>query len=283
MLKRKIKYKLDGLMGRLSALEHPAVAFSGGVDSTFLLAAVKKALAEKVLALTVDSAFVPRSEIALAKEMAEKIGVEHVVLQADVLGDAAITENTRERCYHCKRYLFERIVREARARGFSSLVHAVNRDDLGDFRPGLKAAGELGFLAPLADAGMTKADIRQVSKEWGLDTWDKPSQSCLAARIPYGTKITGQLLARIETAEDFLHGMGLEQVRVRCHGNLARIEVPEKDIAVVMDTKMRAEISTEFKKIGFTWISVDLTGYETGKMNHEILTGEQRPDICDPA
>ena len=248
-----------------------AIAFSGGVDSTFLLAAAKKAGPEKLIAVTISSQFVPDDEIQLAKKMARTLEVEHILVDVNVLEDRQIAANTKERCYYCKTRVFEIIKKIAGKKGIEHLLHAVNLDDLKDYRPGLKAADELGFIAPLADAKLTKSDIRKLSKEYGLETWNKPSQSCLATRIPYNTQLTEDALNRIDKAENFLHSLGFTLLRVRCHGNLARIELDQDQLEAVFKKDARHKISETFKKLGFDYISIDIDGYKTGKMNDEIL------------
>lgn len=259
--------KLNKLQNLLKGLESFAIAFSGGVDSTFLLAMAKKAGPQNLLAVTAESSFVPAREVALAKEMASELGVEHYVINMDLLGNDRIAGNPTDRCYHCKKEIFSKILAFMRARGIDTLVHAVNLDDLGDYRPGLEAARELGVLAPLVDTGFSKADIRAASKAMGLYTWDKPSQSCLATRIPYNTTIISKTLNRIEAAENMLQDMGFAQVRVRVFGDTARIEVVPGQIAELVREVNRKKILPKFKKIGFQTTSVDLGGYRTGKMN----------------
>ncbi len=265
--------QLKNLENRLAALPAMAVAFSGGVDSTFLLAVAKKSNPEKIVAITVASPFVPRQEIELAKKMAESIGVEHLVFSVDILENKDVAKNDKNRCYYCKLQAFSLIKNTAQKLGIQHFLHAVNLDDLKDYRPGLKAAKELGFISPLADAEFTKSDIRLASKQLGLETWDKPSQSCLATRIPYGTRLIAEDLERIDAAERVLQALGFGQVRVRCHEKMARIEVVPDQMDKIMDKNIRQKISSEFKQLGFVYTGIDIDGYKTGKMNNEILTG----------
>lgn len=260
-----------------------AVAFSGGVDSSFLLAMAKKVNPKKLLAFTVSSQFVPEREIEAAKKIAVATGVEHILLDVDILENEEVIRNTRERCYHCKKQIFSLIKKTAAGMGINTLLHGINLDDLNDFRPGLMAAAELGFLSPLADAKFTKADIRQVSRQLGLDTWNKPSQSCLATRIPYKERIRAENLMMADTAEAFLQDLGFAQVRVRCQGKTARIEVDPDLVETILNNEIRQKISTVFARIGFQHTSIDIDGYKTGKMNHEVLAGQTGPDICHPA
>ncbi len=262
--------KLEQMLGRLDRF---CVAFSGGVDSTFLLAVARKAHPRQLLAVTIASEFVTQKEVAFSQQMAAQLKVEHLVLNCDVLKYSQIPANPPDRCYHCKKALFSQIVDEIRNRGIEYLLHAVNLDDLGDYRPGLKAAEELGVQSPLVDAGFTKKDIRIASKQMGLVTWNKPSQSCLATRIPYHERITKETLSKIERAEEVLHDMGFLQVRVRVHGHMARIEVPPAQIGSLVSENVRTRVSRVLKKIGFNHVSIDMDGYRTGKMNDEILTG----------
>ncbi|MCD4719778.1 MAG: ATP-dependent sacrificial sulfur transferase LarE [Desulfobacula sp.] len=254
--------KLKDLEKRLKKQLSFAVAFSGGVDSTFLLAVAKKVNPQNLLAITVSSQFVPGRETAFAKNIARSLGVKHICLDVDILGNEDVAGNTLERCYHCKKQMFSLIQETAGNLGIKSLLHAVNLDDLKDFRPGLKAAEELGFISPLVDARYTKADIRLFSKQLGLETWNKPSQSCLATRIPYDETIKAGKLIMVDKAESFIQDLGFAQVRVRCHGKIARIEVEPWLIDSLLNSDIRQKISKEFQKIGFEHISVDIDGYK---------------------
>ncbi len=259
--------KFDRLTSILKGYGRVALAFSGGVDSAFLLAAGAAAAPEAILAVTLVSRFFTAKEKALAGALAKKAGVEHQFLKVDVLADPQVVKNDKHRCYYCKAYGFSLIKAAAAARGMTTLVHGINLDDLGDYRPGIAAAKELGFKAPLVDAGFTKQEIRECSRQLGLPTWDLPSQSCLATRIPVGDPITEEALEKIEQAEDLLHKLGFAQVRVRYHGSLARIETPADDIARLAKPDIRCQVTVGLKQLGFTFISLDLDGYATGKMN----------------
>jgi uncharacterized protein len=268
-----LKKKILELEKKLKELSGFSVAFSGGVDSTFLLAKAKQINPDKLIAITVSSQFVPAREIEFAKKIAQSLEVTHICLDADILKNEDVVQNTKERCYHCKKQMFSLIRGAARDQGVSCLLHAVNLDDLKDFRPGLKAADEMGFLSPLADAGFTKKDIRLCSKQLKLETWDKPSQSCLATRIPYNERINEQDLIRVDKAEAFLQNLGFDQVRVRCYGKMVKIEVEPDRIEQLLNIDIRQNISKAFAKIGFENTSIDIDGYKTGKMNYEILPG----------
>jgi len=263
--------KLQELENRLRELGPFAIAFSGGVDSSFLLAVAKKIKPEKLIAVTVSSEFVPIREIEFAKKMALSLKVEHICLALDILGNEQVVQNTKDRCYHCKKQVFSLIRDTAENYGIASLLHAVNQDDLSDFRPGLKAADELGFLSPLAEAGFTKKEIRESSRQLLLETWDKPSQSCLATRIPYHVKINQADLTRVDQAESFLQSLGFALVRVRCRGKNAVIEVEPDLVRVILENDRSRDIVKTLKGFGFETVIIDRDGYKTGKMNREIF------------
>jgi pyridinium-3,5-biscarboxylic acid mononucleotide sulfurtransferase len=256
--------KISVLKAGLKRMKSVAVAFSGGVDSAFLLAVAAASGLERLMAVTVDSAFVTREEVWRAGQVAQNLGVEHQVLTADILKDAKVIENSPERCYYCKTAVFALIQGAADRAKIAHVLHGVNTDDLADFRPGMKAAKELGFEAPLLDAGLSKQEIRIGSKQMGLATWDLPSQSCLATRIPFGTVITKQALHRIEQAESFVKSLGFVHVRVRCHGRVARIETDAGSMVSMMG--VRQQISAVLKDLGFDFVSLDMEGYRTGKL-----------------
>ena len=247
------------------------VAFSGGVDSTYLLRIALDTLgADHVLAVIGDSASYPSREFTEAKQLAEAMGARYQVVESDELNDARYAANPSNRCYYCKTDLFSRLVSLARAQGLAVVLDGNNADDRGDWRPGQQAGRELGVRSPLLEVGMTKAEIRTHSHELGLPTWDKPSYACLASRIPYGTKITRDNLGKIEAAEDFLRDLDFSQVRVRHHDEVARIEVPPAEIARLLDPALRARIVTRLRELGYRYITVDLQGYRTGSMNEGL-------------
>lgn len=248
------------------------VAYSGGVDSTLLLAVCLEALGpERVLALTAHSELTPVAEQERAAEMATRLGARHRVVHFDVLENPNIAANRPDRCYHCKRTLFSQLYEIARAEGLAALVHGANLDDTGDYRPGLQAAEELDVRAPLLEAGLTKADVRALSHHRGLPTWDMPSMACLASRIPYDTPLTAEALTRVDGAETALRQrFGLRQLRVRDHFPLARIEVPKDDVARLTGAEARAWIVSRFQELGYRYVTLDLQGFRSGSMNEML-------------
>lgn len=262
--------KQKRLMAILKAYERLAIAFSGGVDSTLLLAAAREALGDGVAAVTVDAPIHSRRELREAGEIAGMLGVRHLVVPLAEISAPEFAANPPDRCYACKRILFAEIFQAAAGFGAQRVAHGVNLDDLSDYRPGLKAAEEMGVVAPLAEAGLNKADIRALSRRMGLPTWNKPSMACLASRIPYGRPITPQSLTMVEAAEEILQGLGFSGTRVRHHGDVARIELAVRDMQKAMRPAVRAFISEKLKGIGFTHVSLDLDGYLTGSLNRAL-------------
>jgi len=262
--------KQDKLAKNLRELGGVAVAFSSGVDSTFLLKMAHDLLGSRTLAVTVRSCLFPKRELDEATQFTRENGIEHVVVVFDVFDIVGFAQNPANRCYLCKTELFSRIQRIAEERGIPHVAEGSHADDSNDYRPGLQAIAELGILSPLREAGLSKQEIRQLSRELGLFTWDKPSLACLASRIPYGEEITQERLAMIDKAEQYLLDAGFRQVRVRFHGNLARIETDEEGLQRLLNTKLREEIDCRFKEFGFFYTTVDLLGYRTGSMNHTL-------------
>lgn len=250
----------------LRSLESVAVAFSGGVDSSFLLRVSLDALGrENVLAVTIESAVYPKREENECVNMCKEWGVNHVVLHADELSVEGFAENPRNRCYICKHYMFSLIKKASIEHGIINVIEGTNFDDLSDVRPGLQAIQELGILSPLLHFKFTKNEIRSFLKAWNISVWNKPSMACLASRVPYGTKITRECLAMAERAEDFLFDMGFTQCRARISGKDCRIELLPSDFGKAV--LHASEINTALKAIGFTFVSLDLGGYKTGNMN----------------
>lgn len=247
-----------------------AVAFSGGVDSTFLLKVAADVLGDRALAVTARSSTYPERELREAEAFAKSLGARHVVIDSEELDIPGYSDNPVNRCYFCKRELFEKVRETARKNGIRYVADGSNQDDLGDYRPGMKAADELQVVSPLKAAGMTKDDIRLLSKELDLPTWNKPAFACLASRFPYGQKITREKLAMVDRAEQFLLDLGFRQVRVRHHGDLARIEVDPDERGRFFSGDLMGKVYEGLKSIGFTYVTLDLKGYRTGSMNEAI-------------
>lgn len=263
--------KLEKLKKILGKMESIIVAFSGGVDSSFLLKAAKDVLPkENILAVTAASDTYTRSELAQAKRFAKSLDIRHRVIFTGEMKNRNFTKNTLDRCYYCKKELFRDLKNIARASGFRFVVDASNLDDKKDYRPGNKAKKEFGVRSPLQEAGITKDDLRRYSKRMGLETWDLPPMPCLASRIPYGEEIRKGTLKRIEAAEGFIKGLGVRRVRVRHHDNIARIEVEKKNIKRFFNQKFCGKIIKRLKKLGFVYIVLDIEGYRTGSLNEAL-------------
>lgn len=252
-----------------------AVAFSGGVDSTFLLKAAHEALGENTVAVTAAIEAVPECELEAAKAFCAALGVRHIIVKPDVMTLPGFYENPPDRCYHCKKRIFTALMEAARASGAAVVAEGSNLDDEGDYRPGMRAITELQVKSPLREAGMTKTMIRSLSRELGLDTWDKPSCACLASRFAYGERITSEGLRRVDAAEAFLHDLGFRQVRVRVHGTLARVEAEPEDIPLLAAPETREQVDAKLRALGFSYVALDMKGYRTGSMN-EILKKENQ-------
>lgn len=262
------KFKL--LQRKIMLMDSLAIAFSGGVDSTFLLKVANDLLGNRAVAITARSLTYPEREFGEAVNFANDIGIKHLVVVIDELDIKGFADNPPNRCYLCKRELFSQILEVARNQNITLVADGSNADDVSDYRPGLKALGELGIVSPLRDAGLTKEDIRILSRQMNLPTWDKPAFACLASRFPYGQKISREKLAMVDKAEQYLLGLGLRQIRVRHHGDIARIEVSPHERAMFMDEKIMDKVDEEFRRIGFAYTALDLKGYRTGSMNENL-------------
>lgn len=262
------KNKMDLLIDQLKDMKRVVIAFSGGVDSTFLLKAAHIALGDDVLAVTVASPYIPKWEVEEAKALTEKLGIAHHVMMADI--PEIIKNNPEDRCYLCKGIIFNKIKAYAFENGYNAVADGTNFDDTKDYRPGLRALEELDIKSPLKACGLTKMDIRNFSKALALPTWDKPAYACLLTRIPYNVTITEEELTRIETAETFMMRLGFKAVRVRSHGDLARIEVDSDARSRLFDVQLWDEISAFFKSNGYQYVTVDLEGYRMGSFNGDL-------------
>lgn len=266
--------KFEALCAKLRSLESVVVAFSGGVDSGVVLKAAVMALgAERVLAVTARSPSVPSAEIAGVGELAAEIGAAHEMLDTREFDDPNYLANPTNRCYFCKTELYSKLAPLARARGFRAVVNGVNADDLGDYRPGLLAAGEQGIVAPLADCGITKAELRAMAAAVGLSISEKPASPCLSSRVQYGEAITPEKLARIDAAETFLRSLGFRECRVRHHSDLARIELPVAELSRLADRALGDAIDRKLRELGYRYVTMDLRGFRSGSMN-EVLLGD---------
>lgn len=262
--------KFERLRARLASYGRVAVAFSAGVDSTFLLKVAHDLLGDRALAVTASSALFMRRDLVEGEEFCRAEGIRQIIVETDELAVEGFRENPPDRCYICKRDLFSRMIAAARREGVETVAEGSNLDDMGDYRPGLRAIAELGVVSPLWEAGLTKADIRALSRELGLRTWDKPSCACLASRFAYGEEITAEGLERVEAAEEFLREMGFGQVRVRVHGNIARIEAEPVRLPELTEPEMASRINERLRSLGFMYVAVDLGGYFQGSMNRAL-------------
>ena len=271
--------KLKKLKESLASYGDLLVAYSGGVDSSLLLKVAHDVLGKKVLAVIAQSKTYTKEEGDSAVKFAKKLGVRYRVIHTDEFKDKRFVLNPPERCYYCKKELFSKLSGIAKKEGIKHVADGSNISDLSDYRPGANASKEYGIKSPLRDAGMTKDDIRKLARELKIPAWNKPALACLASRIPYGTRIISDVLEKIEKGERFLKGLGLKQVRVRHHGDLARIEVDKCDIASLVEGGIADKIDRKFKKLGYHFVTIDLEGYRAGSMN-EILS--EHPSLFNP-
>ena len=270
-LQERFQMLKDNIQKRGSA----AIAFSGGVDSTFLVKVAHEVLGDKLIAVTATSSTYPERELKEAINYAKDMGVKHIIISSEELDIEGFASNPKNRCYYCKKELFSKIKDVAKEHSIEYVFDGSNMEDTGDYRPGMQAARELEVISPLKEARLNKADIRELSKELGIPTWNKPSFACLSSRFPYGNQITVPKLKMVEESEQFLLDMGLWQVRVRHHGDIARIEVSPDERVKFFDVELMDKIGEKLKQIGFTYVTLDIMGYRTGSMN-EVLSEEEK-------
>ncbi len=269
-MEQDLSVKYDSLKKSLEETGSLAVAFSGGVDSTFLLRVAHDMLGDRLLAVTADLDSFPDIEMTAAVDFCREAGIHHIVAKADQLAIEGFRNNWPDRCYHCKKIVFQRVYEAAAQKGIRTVADGTNADDLGTYRPGLKALRELGVKSPLADSGFSKQEIRILSRELGLPTWNKPSFACLATRFPYHEPITKNKLMIVEEAERFLIDRKFRQMRVRAHGAAARIEVPEEDFGRLIEPGIRKAVNKKFHELGFDYVTMDLDGFRSGSMDENM-------------
>ncbi len=251
----------------LSGYGSGAIAFSGGVDSTLLLEASSRIAGSAFIPVIVRSGLNPEPETASAIEFLKSRVTEFILIEADVLSEPEITANDHERCYHCKKFIFKTIISAASEKGLSHVFDGTHSEDLNDYRPGLRALSELGIISPLKEAGFRKANIRELARYYGLKNWNASASPCLATRIPFGTKLSAEDILRIEKGEEYLKNIGFPDVRLRVHGNIARIELPRELIDKFIESSLRSDVAQYIRSLAFDFVTLDLNGYRTGSMN----------------
>lgn len=260
------------IKSRLAMMGGVVVGYSGGVDSTLLAKAATDALGQKAVCVLIETQMMPEAEVIEAVESAQELGLNLIRISVDALAIAGVPENSPDRCYHCKKALFSKLLDIARERGLPYVIDGSNADDNADYRPGSRASAELGVRGPFQEMGLTKERIRAISREVGLATWNKPSYACLASRIPYGTYLTSELLRQVEGAEAVLRSLGFQQFRVRSHGEVARIELMPLEMGKIVDPAVREHIVRELRSLGYSYVALDLVGYRMGSMNEVLDT-----------
>ena len=271
----QLSSKLKRLEAILSDMQSVLVAYSGGTDSTFLLKVASNVLGGRAIAVTASSATYTPQELEEARKNTELIGAKHIIVHTNELDDPDFASNPPDRCYYCKKELFTKLFELAQQHSLNYVIDGSTCDDEKDFRPGTRAAVEFRVRSPLKDAGFTKEEIRMLSKDMNLPTWDKPPLPCLSTRFPYGTQITKEKVVRVGRAEELLAGFGIRQLRVRDHDNIARIEVPRKDMPMFLDEEISKQIIENFKALGYTYVTLDIQGYRMGSMNEPLKETKQ--------